>query len=69
MDSRKPMKNILKQLRNEHEWSQQTLAEKVGVSRQTIIAIEKGKYDPSLPLAFKLASSLQVTIEDIFIPD
>ena len=63
------MKNRLKVLRAEMDWSQEILAEKLGVSRQTIIAIEKEKYDPSLPLAFKIASVFQQTIEDIFIPE
>ena len=47
--------NLLKELRTEQEWSQAELAEKLGVSRQTVNAIETGKYDPSLPLAFKIA--------------
>jgi putative transcriptional regulator len=56
-------------LRAERDWSQALLAEKLGVSRQTINAIEKGKYDPSLPLAFKIAHLFGQTIEDIFLPD
>lgn len=63
------MKNTLKVLRAERDWSQETLGEKLGVSRQTIIAIEKGKYDPSLSLAFKIAGVFQQAIEDIFTPD
>ena len=63
------MKNRLKVLRAERDWSQATLAEHLGVSRQTINAIEKGKYDPSLPLAFKLAHLFDCRIEDIFFPD
>ena len=61
------MKNILKVLRAERDWSQAKLAEQVGVSRQTIIALEKDKYDPSLPLAFKLADLFKLPIERIFI--
>lgn len=60
------MKNRLKVLRAEHDLTQQTLAEKLGVSRQTINAIEKGKFDPSLPLAFALARLFQCRIEDMF---
>jgi len=61
------MKNKLKVLRAERNWSQAKLAEQVGVSRQTIIALEKDKYDPSLPLAFKLADLFNLPIEKIFI--
>ena len=60
------MKNKLKLLRAEHDLSQAALAEKLNVSRQTINAIEKGKYDPSLPLAFRLARLFGQPIEDIF---
>lgn len=63
------MKNQLRVLRAQRNWSQATLAEKAGVSRQTINAIETGKYDPSLPLAFKLARLFEQSIEQIFIPD
>ena len=63
------MKNELKVLRAQRNWSQATLAEKAGVSRQTINAIETGKYDPSLPLAFTLARLFGHSIEQIFIPD
>jgi putative transcriptional regulator len=63
------MKNRLKVLRAERDWSQAALAERLGVSRQTINAIETGKYDPSLPLAFKLARLLDQTIEEIFDPE
>lgn len=62
------MKNRLKVLRAERDWTQADLAEKVGVSRQTINSVEKGKYDPSLPLAFQLARFFESTIEDIFYP-
>lgn len=60
------MKNSLKELRAEAGWSQVTLAEKLGVSRQTIIALESGKYDPSLKLAFAIARVFNRLIEDIF---
>ena len=63
------MKNELKVLRAQRNWSQATLAEKAGVSRQTINAIETGKYDPSLPLAFTLAKLFGQSIEQIFIPE
>ena len=62
------MRNRLKVLRAERDWSQGDLATRVGVSRQTINAIETGKYDPSLPLAFKLAASFGLRIEDFFFP-
>lgn len=60
------MKNRLKVLRAERDWSQAVLAEKLEVSRQSINAIETGKYDPSLPLAFKIARLFDCAIEDIF---
>jgi len=60
------VKNCLKELRTESGWSQATLGEKLGVSRQTIIALENGKYDPSLKLAFAIARVFGRTIEDIF---
>ena len=63
------MKNLLKDLRAEHEWSQADLAEKLGVSRQTVNAIETCKYDPSLPLAFKIAKLFEKKIEEIFSPE
>jgi putative transcriptional regulator len=63
------MNNSLKVLRAERDWSQADLAERLDVSRQTINAIERGKYDPSLPLAFKIAALFGRKIEDIFIPD
>lgn len=62
------MNNRLKELRAERDWSQETLAEKLGVSRQTVIAIERGKYDPSLPLAFKISAVFGLRIEEIFDP-
>ncbi|QQX80192.1 helix-turn-helix transcriptional regulator [Shewanella sp. KX20019] len=60
------MKNRLKVLRAERDWTQADLADKLEVSRQTINAIEKGKYDPSLPLAFKVARLFEIPIEAIF---
>ncbi len=62
------MNNILKQLRSERGLTQLQIADALGVSRQTIISIESGKYDPSLPLAFNIAQFLQARIEDIFQP-
>ena len=63
------MKNYLRTLRAEKEWSQADLAERLEVSRQTVNAIETEKYDPSLPLAFKIARLFGRTIEDVFDPD
>jgi putative transcriptional regulator len=60
------MKNRLKVLRAERNWSQADLADRLGVSRQSINAIETGKFDPSLPLAFKIARLFQRPIETIF---
>jgi len=60
------MKNRLRELRAAKEWSQSDLADKLGVSRQTINAIETEKYDPSLPLAFKIAKLFKKSIEEIF---
>ena len=62
------MKNRVRELREGNGWSQQYLAEKLAVSRQTVISIEQGKYDPSLPLAFVIAAVFSTRIEDIFIP-
>jgi len=62
------MKNRLKVLRAERDWSQAELADRLNVSRQTINAIETEKYDPSLPLAFKIAELFGRKIEEIFIP-
>jgi putative transcriptional regulator len=59
--------NIVRQLRMKHKWSQAELGDHLGVSRQTINAIETGRYDPSLPLAFKIAALFKKSIEDIFI--
>ena len=60
------MKNRLRELRSAKEWSQGDLAEKLAVSRQTINAIETEKYDPSLPLAFKIAKLFRLPVEEIF---
>jgi putative transcriptional regulator len=62
------MKNRLRALRTERGWSQAELAEKLDVSRQTVHAIETEKYDPSLPLAFKIAELFGMKMEEIFIP-
>lgn len=64
-----PVNNRLRVLRAERGWTQGELAGRVGVSRQTINVIEAGKYDPSLPLAFKLAAAFERRIEEIFSPD
>lgn len=63
------MKNRLRVLRAERQWSQATLAEKLEVSRQTINAIETGKYDPGLPLAFKISRIFGQAIEEVFDPE
>lgn len=63
------MKNRLRVLRAEHGWSQAALAERLDVSRQTINAVETGKYDPSLPLAFAIARVFGQSIETVFDPD
>lgn len=63
------MKNRLKVLRAERDWSQQDLADRLGVSRQSVNAIETGKYDPSLPLAFRIADLFELAIEAIFLRD
>lgn len=63
------MNNRLKVLRAERDWSQQDLADRLGVSRQSVNAIEKGRYDPSLPLAFKIADLFGLPIEAIFLKD
>ena len=60
------MKNHLPALRAEQGWTQAELAKQLAVSRQTVISIEKGKYDPSLPLAFKIALAFSLPIEEIF---
>lgn len=63
------MRTALRELRTERGWSQGDLAERLGVSRQTVNAIETGKYDPSLPLAFRIARLFRRPIEDVFDPD
>lgn len=63
------MKNRLRVLRAERYWSQAELAERLAVSRQAVNAVEIGKYDPSLPLAFKMARLFRLPIEDIFLYD
>jgi putative transcriptional regulator len=63
------MKNRLKVLRAERDWSQQDLATALAVSRQSVNAIETGKYDPSLPLAFSIADVFGLKIEEIFLRD
>lgn len=61
------MNNHLRELRSERGWSQQELAERLEVSRQSVNAIETGRYDPSLPLAFKIAELFDLSIEAIFV--
>ncbi|MEO6199330.1 MAG: helix-turn-helix transcriptional regulator [Sphingomicrobium sp.] len=61
------MENRLRVLRAEHDWSQQQLADKIDVSRQSVNAIETGKYDPSLPLAFRIAELFGLPIEEVFV--
>jgi len=61
--------NRLRALREERTWSQGELAERLEVSRQTVNALETGKYDPSLPLAFRIARLFGLRIEDVFMPD
>jgi putative transcriptional regulator len=63
------VQNRVKLLRTERLWSQATLAERLGVSRQTVIAIETGRFDPSLPLAFRMARLFGRSIEAVFEPD
>jgi len=63
------MKNRLKVLRAERDWTQARLATELDVSRQTVNALETGRYDPSLPLAFKIADAFGYPIEEIFRPD
>lgn len=63
------MKNAVRDLRQERRWTQQELGTKVGTSRQAIIAIENGRFDPSLPLAIKLSRVLNKPIEEIFFLD
>ena len=61
-----PLKNSMRELRTQLEWTQADLATRLGVSRQTVNAIETEKYDPSLPLAFKIAKTFRKPVEEIF---
>jgi putative transcriptional regulator len=61
--------NRVREMRAGRAWSQSRLGDALGVSRQTVNAIENGRYDPSLPLAFKIAATFEMPIEDLFIPD
>ena len=63
------MTNQVRELRAKRDWSQAELGERLGVSRQTVNAIETGKYDPSLPLAFKIARIFKLRIEEVFAPE
>ncbi|MFS8532968.1 MAG: helix-turn-helix transcriptional regulator [Sphaerobacter thermophilus] len=63
------VRNRVREARQKQGWTQDDLGRRVGVSRQTINAIENGRYDPSLPLAFKLARVFETTIEDLFFPE
>ena len=62
------MRNRVAELRGERRWTQAELGARLGVSRQTVISLEKGKYDPSLPLAFRIAAAFGCKIEDVFDP-
>lgn len=63
------MKNRITQLRAQRAWTQADLAQRIGVSRQTINAIENGKFDPSLPVAFRLAKLFDLAVEEVFLDD
>lgn len=63
------MNNRIPALRAARQWTQADLARHLDVSRQTVISLEKGRYDPSLPLAFKIAELFECTIEDVFMPN
>ena len=63
------MDNDVAARRGERGWSQARLADELGVSRQTVISIERGRFDPSLPLAFRIAATFECSIEEIFRPD
>ncbi|MFT4134952.1 helix-turn-helix transcriptional regulator [Microbacterium sp.] len=63
------MRNAVSEKRAAAGWSQQRLADELGVSRQTVISIEKGRFDPSLPLAFGIAAIFECRIEEVFFPD
>ena len=62
------MKNLIRSEREERGWTQAALAEQLGVSRQTVVALETGKYDPSLPLAFRISRLFGKSIEGLFFP-
>jgi putative transcriptional regulator len=63
------VRNDLAERRHGRGWSQSQLADELGVSRQTVISLEKGRFDPSLPLAFRIAALFDCRIEDVFTPD
>ena len=63
------MRNDLAEHRQARDWSQGRLAEELGVSRQTVISLEKARFDPSLPLAFRIAALFACRVEDVFSPD
>jgi putative transcriptional regulator len=63
------VRNDLAERRQVRGWSQARLADELGVSRQTVISLEKGRFDPSLPLAFRIAALFDCRIEDVFVPD
>jgi putative transcriptional regulator len=63
------MKNRIRVLRAEHDWSQAQVADKLGIARQTVNALEAGKYAPSLPLAFKISKLFSLPVDQIFDPD
>ena len=63
------MRNLVSEARQERRWSQQRLAEELGVSRQTVISVEKGRFDPSLPLAFRLSAVFGRPLEELFFPE
>jgi putative transcriptional regulator len=63
------MKNRIRVLRAEKDWTQAHLAQTIGVSRQAIVAVENGKYDPALPLAFRIARAFQKNVEEVFLWD
>jgi putative transcriptional regulator len=69
MDTNHDMKNRIRVLRAEKGWSQADLADQVGVSRNSINAVENGKFDPSLPLAFRIADAFALKIEDVFLKE
>jgi putative transcriptional regulator len=63
------VRNDLRRLREQHSWTQAQLADRLDVSRQTVNALETGRYDPSLPLAFRIAALFETSIEQLFTPD